>query len=180
MPTVRDIPPMLGLKLPKFSLPATSGEIISSDELNGKGILVIFMCNHCPYVLGTIDSIVQTVSKFQEISVVGISSNDPIQYPDDSFENMKVFQQKHSLPFPYLYDETQDVAKSFDAQCTPELYLFNELRELVYHGSVNDSHRDSTKVSVNYLQRALTQFCKDESVDPAFVPSIGCSIKWRY
>lgn len=182
MPTIREIvsPKLaIGAKMPAFSLPSTSGEQFSSSELNSRGNLVIFMCNHCPYVLGTIGAILETLAKFNDIAVVGISSNDPSKYPDDSFENMKIFKETHKMPFPYLFDETQEVAKLFDAQCTPELYLFNKVGELVYHGSVNDSHRDPAKVTVNYLERALSQLSKEEAVDPAFMPSLGCSIKWR-
>ncbi len=172
----------LGSALPNFKLLATDGSLIGDSDLKGRvGTLIVFTCNHCPYVKGSDDMMVEnlTLAASSGLGVALISSNDPTQYPEDSYEKM---QEKHSrlnLPCPYLWDETQDVAKLFDAQCTPECYLFDKDGILVYHGTVNDSPRDPSSVTINYLKNAVTQLASGEPLNPPYTHPFGCSIKWR-
>jgi peroxiredoxin len=142
---------------------------------------VVFTCNHCPYVKGSDAHLLKVVSSYLKdgLRVVAISSNDPAKSPEDGFEKMQEKAKSMQLPFPYLFDETQGVAKRFDAQCTPECYLFDRTGTLVYHGTVNDSPRDPTKVTKDYLGAAVAQLLEGQTVDPGFVHPVGCSIKWR-
>jgi peroxiredoxin len=172
----------IGSTLPKFSLPNIDGNNIGSDYLmKGKGSVVVFSCNHCPYVKGSDLALSEIASRFQErgIKFVAISSNDAAQYPDDSFEKMKVKAQEMKLPFPYLYDETQEVAKLFDAACTPECYVFDETQTLVFHGTINNSPRFPNEVKDHFLANALEQLLAGQKPNPSFVHPIGCSIKWK-
>ncbi len=172
----------IGSSLPKFSLTSTDGQTIGDDYLRGAPVsLVFFSCNHCPYVKGSEDFLIGVVNEFKKdgIKAVSISSNDPVQYPDDSFEKMKQKSKDMGLPYPYLFDSTQEVAKLFDAECTPECYVFNSQSKLVYHGPVNDSPRDATKVTKHYLAIAIAQTLQGMKADPAEINSIGCSIKWK-
>lgn len=172
----------LGSKLPSFELPATDGRNLGSAYLSGaKAQLVVFTCNHCPYVKGSEFMLSQIVRKFERegLKTLAISSNDAAQYPDDSFEKMKEKSQQLGNLWPYLYDESQAVAKKFDAACTPECYLFNSTGTLVFHGTINDSPRDSSKVQADYLSPAISQVLAGIPPQPAFVHPIGCSIKWK-
>ncbi|MCO6432107.1 MAG: thioredoxin family protein [Deltaproteobacteria bacterium] len=171
----------IGSKLPIFTLPAAQGGEAGSDTLTGAKLsLVAFTCNHCPYVKGSEEMLVATVREFegQGLRAIAISSNDAAQYPEDGFDAMKVKAEKMNLPYPYLYDEGQQVARLFDAECTPEVYLFNENGVLIYHGAINDSPRDPSKVTVNFIEKAIKQALSGGSPDPAFERPIGCSIKW--
>jgi peroxiredoxin len=172
----------IGSALPEFSLPATTGGSKGSDDLkNTKAALVVFTCNHCPYVKGTDEMLISIVRKFERdgLKTIAISSNDATQYPDDSFENMKKKTVELSLPYLYLYDESQSVAKMFDAQCTPECYLFDASGKLAYHGTINDSPRDPSRVTKDYLSTAIAQVLEGQKADPSFIRPIGCSIKWK-
>ncbi len=172
----------LGSKLPKFELLNVDGKKISDSYLRGGNLaLVVFSCNHCPYVKGSEEQLVSLATKFepQGLKTVVINSNDAVQYPEDSFENMKTKAASMLLPYPYLYDETQSVAKSFDAACTPEAYLFDAEMALVFHGTINDNPRDKTQAKHEFLSEAIIQALKGETLSPAFVHPIGCSIKWR-
>jgi peroxiredoxin len=172
----------LGSKLPAFELRAVDGGHVGSDYLRGaKAALVAFLCNHCPYVKGSEDMLISLVKKYQRegLKTVVISSNDASQYPEDSFEKMKEKAAALSLPCPYLYDETQEVARSFDAACTPEFYLFDQSMTLVYHGTINDSPRDPSKVTKDYLSKAVEAVVHGALPDPQFVHPLGCSIKWK-
>lgn len=172
----------LGSTLPYFSLPSVDGEQISNScFLGAPASLVVFTCNHCPYVKGSEAMLNTVVNKFlpDGLRVLAISSNDASQYPEDSFAKMKEKANQLQLPYPYLYDETQEVAKAFDAACTPELYLFDRNQRLVFHGTVNDSPRDPTKVTKEYLSEAISAVLKGGLPPQQFVHSIGCSIKWK-
>jgi len=172
----------LGSKLPGFNLPNVDGRQLGSDYLAGaKASLVVFSCNHCPYVKGSEAFLIDVVKQFAEqgLKTVAISSNDAVQYPEDSFEKMKEKSREMNLPYPYLYDESQQTAKLFDAACTPECYLFDSNQALVFHGTINDSPRDPTKVTNGYLARAIQQVLEGKQPDPSFVHPIGCSIKWK-
>ena len=173
----------LGSKLPKFSLKNVDGRYLGSDYLqNAKAALVVFGCNHCPFVKGSEESLIQMVRRYEVegLRTVMINSNDALQYPEDSYERMQDKAAAMQLPYPYLYDETQEVAKVFDAACTPECYVFNEKQELVYHGTVNDSLRERSKAAREYLRDAVEAALAGEKVREPFVRPLGCSIKWRY
>jgi thiol-disulfide isomerase/thioredoxin len=172
----------LGSAMPSFALKNIDGTTIGSEYLkDGRAYLVGFLCNHCPYVKGSEEMLIEIVKRHQPdgLKVVMISSNDAIQYPDDGFEKMQEKARSMQLPYPYLYDESQEVAKMFDAACTPELYLFDHNRVLVYHGTVNDSPRDASKVSKDYLSEAIVSVLEGHTPDPQFVHPIGCSIIWK-
>jgi peroxiredoxin len=173
----------LGTKAPKFELYNTVDDILySSEELFSKnGTVVMFICNHCPFVIHVIDEIVSISENYKEnISFVAISSNDVINYPDDSPELMKKFAVNKNFSFPYLFDETQEVAKSFDAACTPDFFLYNNESKLVYRGQMDDSRPgNGIPVTGNDLKSALDNLIKNKEISAEQKPSIGCNIKWK-
>lgn len=172
----------VGDALPQFELPATDGSSRGTAWLTqGRAALVAFTCNHCPYVKGSEEMLVKIAGQFADdgLRVVAISSNDAMQYPEDSFDKMKEKSAEMKLPYPYLYDESQDVARLFDAECTPEFYLFDGEHRLAYHGTINDSPRDPSKVTRDYLSAAVQQVLEGQRADPSFVNPLGCSIKWK-
>ena len=173
----------LGTKAPKFKLHNTVDDILySSEELFSKnGTVVMFICNHCPFVIHVIDEIVSISENYKEnISFVAISSNDVINYPDDSPELMKKFAVNKNFSFPYLFDETQEVAKSFDAACTPDFFLYNDENKLVYRGQMDDSRPgNGIPVTGNDLKSALDNLIKNKEISAEQKPSIGCNIKWK-
>lgn len=172
----------IGSSLPEFALPNVDGRMLGTAYLGeGKASLVVFSCNHCPYVKGSEDMLVEVIKRFdgQGLRTVAISSNDAVKYPEDNFDKMKEKATVMDLPYPYLYDESQDVARLFDAACTPEMYLFDGGRTLVYHGTINDSPRDRSKVTKEYLSSAITAVLAGTRPETPFVHPIGCSIKWK-
>jgi peroxiredoxin len=172
----------IGSELPHFSLPSVDGSVVTDQFFSGAAAsLVVFTCNHCPYVKGSEAMLNTIVKRFipEGLKVVAISSNDSVQYPDDGFAQMKEKAVREQLPYPYLYDESQAVAKAFDAACTPEIYLFDRSHKLVFHGTVNDSPRDPSKVSKEYLSDAISAVIAGEVPPQQFVHAIGCSIKWK-
>jgi peroxiredoxin len=177
-----DIP--LGFHAPDFTLPDTiSGKEISLSEIKSeKATVIIFMCNHCPYVLHVIEEIVALSNEYIEkgISFAGISANDVENYPDDSPEKMKKLADNLGFKFPYLYDESQDVAKAYDAACTPEFHIFDKDLNCVYRGQL-DGSRPGSEIPVNGedLRNALDNILSGKEVDPNQIPSIGCNIKWK-
>lgn len=171
----------LGSKLPKFDLPNVDGKILGSNYLSDATLaLVVFTCNHCPYVKGSEEMLIATANKFSGagLKVVSISSNDALAYPEDAPDKMREKSVAMNLPYPYLYDKTQQVARSFDAACTPECYLFNNKQELIYHGAINDNPKDPSNAKTNYLANAISQSLEGKVPEPAFVNPLGCSIKW--
>jgi hypothetical protein len=174
----------LGFNPPEFSLPdVISGDNRTYADIKGeKGTLVVFICNHCPYVKHVIEELVNIGLDYMPkgIGMVAINSNDVENYPDDSPENMVMFANKHGFPFAYLYDETQEVAKAYDAACTPDYNLFDANDKCVYRGQL-DSSRPGNTVPVNGedLRRALDQVLNGEKVPEKQIPSTGCNIKWR-
>ena len=170
-----------GDSAPDFSLKGTDDEMHSLRSYAGnKGLLVIFMCNHCPYVKAKVDAIKQIHEKFNEnIAVVGINSNDSIEYPDDSFENMKKIANENGMKFDYLVDDKQDVAKSYGAVCTPDPFLFDEDRKLIFHGRIDNAMNPDATATENIMQNNLKKFLAGEKIEKDFDPSIGCSIKWK-
>jgi len=173
----------LGTKAPAFSLPDTvSGETRSLDQIHGKeGTVVMFICNHCPFVIHVIDEIVKISNQYtNEIDFVAISSNDIINYPDDAPELMKKLAIDKSFNFPYLYDENQDVAKAYDAACTPDFFLYNNEKKLIYRGQLDDSRPGNEKsVDGRDLRNALDCLIKNVKNNFPQKPSIGCNIKWK-
>ena len=170
-----------GDSAPDFSLKGIDDQIHSLESYaKNKGLLVIFMCNHCPYVKAKVDAIKQIHEKFNEnIAVVGINSNDSIEYPDDSFENMKKIANENDIKFDYLVDDKQDVAKRYGAVCTPDPFLFDEDRKLIFHGRIDNAMNPDATATENTMQNNLKKFLAGEKIAKDFDPSIGCSIKWK-
>jgi len=170
-----------GDSAPDFSLKGIDDEIHSLESYaKNRGLLVIFMCNHCPYVKAKVDAMKQIHDKFNEsIAVVGINSNDSIEYPDDSFENMKKIANENGMKFDYLVDDKQDVAKRYGAVCTPDPFLFDEDRKLIFHGRIDNAMNPDATATENIMQNNLKKFLAGEKIEKDFDPSIGCSIKWK-
>lgn len=174
----------LGTKAPNFNLPATNfNDFFSYETVKGeKGTLVIFICNHCPFVLHAIDEIVMIANDYrvQGIGIVAISSNDVVKYPQDSPDKMADFALENKIDFPYLYDETQEVAKAYDAACTPDFYLFDTQDKLVYRGQLDDSRPgNGIPISGSDLRNAIDSIIYNRKMNPNQKPSIGCNIKWK-
>lgn len=175
----------LGTKAPDFTLPDTvSGKMVSLKDLakGKKATVVMFLCNHCPYVVHVNPEIVRLANDYipKGVAFVGISSNDVEQYPDDAPDKMKEVAERVGYPFPYLYDETQEVARAYDAACTPDFYVFDENLKLVYRGRLDDSRPGNNKpLTGKDLRRALDAVLSGQPVDPIQYPSGGCNIKWK-
>jgi len=145
-----------------------------------KGLLVIFMCNHCPYVKAKIDAIKEIHEKFKDrIALVGINSNDSMEYPDDSFENMKIIAQEKEIKFDYLVDGDQEIAKKYGAVCTPDPFLFDSERKLVFHGRIDNAMKPEDTATEKTMIDNIQKFLDGEKIEKDFDPSIGCSIKWK-
>ncbi|MSO71610.1 MAG: thioredoxin family protein [Alphaproteobacteria bacterium] len=167
-----------------FSLPGVDGKTYRLEDVSGpKGTLLMFICNHCPYVQSAIDRIARDAAALRPlgIGVAAINSNDPATYPEDSFENMQVFARRHGLVFPYLYDESQDVARVYGAVCTPDFFGFNAKHELQYRGRIDEAGRNPpTRPGLKReLYEAMRQVAATGAGPRDQVASIGCSIKWR-
>ena len=174
----------LGTQAPAFSLPdVTSGKTISlNDFADKKALLVIFICRHCPYVKHVQNELVKIANDYQDkgVGIVAISSNDPEAYPEDAPNSLKEQAQQLGFTFPYLFDEEQEVAKAYTARCTPDPFLFDKDRALVYRGQLDDSRPDSSiPVTGKDLRDAIEAVLNDQKVDQNQKPSIGCSIKWK-
>ena len=174
----------LGTKAPNFSIPNTiDNNTYSFENISGvNGTVVMFICNHCPYVIHVMEGITAFVSDYQDkgIGFVAISSNDIKNYPDDDPVLMKKTAEKYGFTFPYLYDETQQVAKEYDAACTPDFYLFDEKKALVYRGQMDDSRpKNEIPVTGKDLRAALNALLSGNNVDSFQKPSLGCNIKWK-
>ena len=171
-----------GWNAPTFNLADSDGKAYALDDVIGeKGLLVAFICNHCPYVQAIIDRLVEDVKVLQVdgIGVVAIMSNDYNQYPDDSPPNMKQFAAQHSMTFPYLVDETQEVGKAYGAVCTPDFFGFNAEGELQYRGRLDDvGMNDNMKERTPELLNAMRQIAQTGNGPKEQIPSMGCSIKW--
>ena len=178
------IPPVcdFGWTAPDFTLPATDGRVLSLSDIRGaRGTLVMFICNHCPYVLAVIDRIVRDARDLQEmgIGVAAICSNDARAYPADSFENMARLAERHAFPFPYLHDEDQSVARAYDAACTPDFFGFDAGLGLQYRGRLDASRTEAAAGARRDLYEAMKQVAETGEGPREQVPSMGCSIKWR-
>ncbi|WP_422928764.1 thioredoxin family protein [Singulisphaera sp. PoT] len=173
----------LGSKAPGFQLPDTEGKSVGLDDFKGSpALLVAFICNHCPYVKHVRQELAQLSKDYQAkgVAIVGISANDVAGYPDDSPELMAKEKADAGYVFPYLYDETQDVAKAYQAACTPDFYVFDADRRLVYRGQLDDSRPgNGTPVTGRDLRAALDAVLAGQAVSESQKPSIGCNIKWK-
>ncbi len=174
----------LGTRAPSFSLPdAVSGKTLSLHDLKSdKATVIMFICNHCPYVKHVNEGLVKLAGKYisKGVSFIAISSNDAERYPEDGPEKMKEYALNLAYPFPYLYDESQEVARAYDAACTPEFYLFDGGLQLVYHGQMDDSRPgNGIPVTGEDLSHAIDLVLLGKQVPSKQKPGIGCSIKWR-
>jgi len=172
----------IGGQAPDFHLKATDGKQYSLNNFSDTRILVVFFtCNHCPYVLGSDELTRKTVEQFKPhgVSFVAINSNSPNTYEEDSYENMILRMNENHFPWIYLHDETQEVALAYGALKTPHFFVFNEERRLVYTGRAVDQPRDVSKITVNDLERALSELIDGKSVSVPVTNPIGCTIKWE-
>jgi len=172
----------LGSEAPDFSLRATDGNTYSLKDFADVKVLVIFFtCNHCPYVIGSDEVTRRSAEKFgpQGVKFVGINSNSPNTYEEDSFENMVKRMAEYEFPWLYLYDGTQDVARAYGALKTPHFYVFNEERKLVYTGRGVDNPRDTSKMTVNDLENAFEEILAGKEITTPITNPIGCNVKWE-
>jgi peroxiredoxin len=174
----------LGTLAPAFSLPdVTTGEIVSLDTFKDKkAVLVMFICNHCPYVVHVRDELAKLGKDYKDkdIGIVAISANDAKKYPADAPEKLKEMAKKVGFTFPFLYDESQEIAKKYSATCTPDFFLFDKDRKLVYRGQLDDSRPGSdVKVTGKDLRAAIEAVLADKPVPKDQKPSVGCNIKWK-
>ncbi len=174
----------LGTTAPEFDLPDTAtGDMVSVDDFaDAKGLLVMFICNHCPYVQHIRHGLVELGNDYADgdLGIVAISSNDPAAYPTDGPEEMAREAQEFGYRFPYLYDESQEVAKAYTAMCTPDFFLFGRDRTLVYRGRFDEARPNTSgKVTGADLRLAIDAVLNDEPVSEEQFPSMGCSIKWK-
>ncbi|MFH1720013.1 MAG: thioredoxin family protein [Patescibacteria group bacterium] len=171
----------MGTPAPDFLLTGTDGQKYSLGSFAGKKLLVIvFMCNHCPYVQAVLDRLIaiQTDYSFKRVRVIGINPNDAVSYPDDNFANMVELVNEKGINFVYLRDESQDAAKAYGAQCTPDIFVYDGERKLVYHGRIDDNWREPENVTRNELRDALDALLEGGKPAENQNPSMGCSIKW--
>ena len=171
-----------GWKAPDFRLPGVDGKTWSlADTLGPNGTLVMFLCNHCPYVKAIRPRLVNDLRELKALGVhaVAIMSNDPADYPEDSFDNMRQVAREFDFPLPYLLDETQQVAKDYGAVCTPDFFGFNNKLELQYRGRFDESRKETAESSTRDLFHAMKQIAETGLGPREQISSIGCSIKWR-
>ena len=172
----------IGERAPYFSLKGTDSKIYSLADFQGANALVVlFTCNHCPYAQAYESRIVELAQQGRErgVKFVGICSNDPVGYPQDDFASMVDKSKQLGYPFPYLCDETQITARAYDAQCTPEAYLFDSQFKLQYHGRIDDNYQNPALVEQHELADAINSVLAGKSPNPQLTPAIGCSIKWK-
>ncbi len=170
-----------GWKAREFKLPGVDGKDYTLANSRGKnGLLVMFICNHCPYVKSIRERIVRDTKELQAhgINSIAIMSNDPVEYPEDSFENMQKISQQYAFPFPYVWDKTQQIAKDYGAVCTPDFFGFNALMELQYRGRLDASRKELVADATRDLFNAMVQVAKTGKGPANQIASMGCSIKW--
>lgn len=170
-----------GSQAPNFSLKGVDNKNYSLMDINSRTLLIVFICNHCPYVKAKINDLVSLQSKFErsDLQIIAVNSNDP-DYEGEGFDNMVKFAQEYSLNFPYLIDETQIVARNYGAVCTPDPFLFDESKKLTFHGKINDALELPSRATVNTMENNIQKILdgKRSTIEKEFDPSIGCSIKW--
>jgi len=177
-------PARLGAKAPDFRLPATNGKTYALADVAGKnGTVVVFICNHCPYVKAVIGRFVEDAKLLlaEGIGFAAISSNDAAAYPDDSFPNMQRFTERHGLPFPYLYDESQAVARAYDAVCTPDFFGINAAGLVEYRGRLDQGRKEVPPPGAKReLVEAMRLIAATGKGPKDQIPSVGCSMKWKH
>ncbi len=179
----------LGTDAPPFTLPVANPDVDEkggdtrslSDYADAEAVVVIFMCNHCPYVVTMEDRLLETARAYQEkgVQFIGISANDADAYPEDSFEAMAERAKAKAYPFPYLYDESQAIAHAYDAACTPDLYVYDAAHKLRYRGRFDDGRPGMDQPTTHDLQDALDELLNTGTVTTEQYPSMGCNIKWK-
>lgn len=170
----------LGASLIDAELPDLSGQTVRLSAFSEPFLAVMFICNHCPYVKGSIQEIVALAEKYRgKVAFVGINANDYQRYPEDSPEAMRTFAQTHNFNFPYLLDETQATAKAYKALRTPEVFVFDQNRQLRYHGRVNDAPKDPSSVQEHTLDLVLSALTAGQEPPLTEANAIGCTIKWK-
>ena len=172
----------LGTAAPAFSLPTPDGEMVSNTDFAGKPLLVMFICNHCPFVQHIAAELADLGRTYGDrgVGVVAIQTNDVANYPDDGPEKMKAESADRGYVFPYVYDETQDVSKAYGAACTPDFFLFDADRKLVYRGQFDASRpRNDIAVSGEDLNAAVAALVEDIPISVEQIPSLGCNVKWK-
>jgi peroxiredoxin len=179
----------LGRQAPSFSLPAANPDVDErgddtrslADYDDAEVLVVVFTCNHCPYAKHVEDELIDVAREYRErgVQFVAICSNDPENYPDDDFESMAERAQAKDYPFPYLQDESQEVAKAYEAACTPDFYVFDDDRRLTYRGRFDETRPDDGEPHGGDLRQALDELLDDGTVTMEQKPSMGCNIKWK-
>jgi peroxiredoxin len=172
----------VGTPAPPFSLPGVDGRTYSLESFAGAELLVVvFTCNHCPYAKAVEDRLVELQRDYEArgVRLVAVNPNDERAYPEDSFEQMKARAAEKSFNFPYLRDETQSVARAYDAACTPDIFVFDRQRTLLYNGRLDDNWKEPSQVERRDLRRVLDAALSGRATDFEPVPSMGCSIKWK-
>lgn len=171
-----------GRPAPDFSLPGVDGRIWTLQDARGpRGLLVMFICNHCPYVKAVRDRIIRDCRELKGYGIhcIAINSNDPADYPEDSFENMKKVAEALAFPFPYVFDETQEVARAYGAVCTPDFFGYNADLKLQYRGRLDESRKEPVPGAKRELFEAMKMIAETGQGPREQYPSMGCSIKWR-
>jgi peroxiredoxin len=170
----------LGSDAPYLELPYTNGENITIDSFEADALIVIFTCNHCPYAKAVEDRLISLGNKYgSKANFVLISSNEVQNYPDDSHEKMAERHAVKNYPFPYLFDETQEVAKAYSAVCTPDIFLYNKDRKLEYRGRLDDNWQQPQNVTREELRIAINAVLNGNKIEFDQIPSMGCNIKWK-
>ena len=172
----------VGTEAPPFSLPGVDGETRSLDSFSDAQLLVVvFTCNHCPYAIASEDRLIELQRDYADrgVQIVAINPNDAVNYPDDSFDKMKERAAAKGFNFPYLRDESQDVARAYDAACTPDIFVFDRDRKLLYNGRIDDNWQQPARITRNDLREVLDAALEGKTVDFQHVASMGCSIKWK-
>ncbi len=170
----------LGSKAPYFNLPNTNGKHVSIEHFKAEVLVVIFTCNHCPYAKAVEDRLIKLGNNYSgKADFVLINSNDVENYPADSPERMAELSRNKNYPFPYLFDETQEVAREYNAVCTPDIFLYNAERKLEYRGRLDDNWQNPNQVTREELKMAMDLVLSGKSVEFNQIPSMGCNIKWK-
>jgi peroxiredoxin len=182
MPVMHSNGMPIGTSAPAFSLPGVDGETRSLDSFSDAELLVVvFTCNHCPYAIACEDRLIAIQDDYRDqgVQLVAINPNDDEKYPDDSFDKMTERAAAKGFNFPYLRDESQEVARAYDAACTPDVFVFDRERKLLYNGRVDDNWKEPAQVTRRELRAVLDAALQGKTVDFEHVPSMGCSIKWK-
>jgi len=171
----------LGEKAPDFKLPATDGEKYKLSNFKENVLVIFFTCNHCPYVIGSDNQTRKTAEKYipEGVKFIGINSNSKNTYPEDSFPNMVKRMEKYNFPWLYLYDESQEVARSYGALRTPHFFVLDKSRKLIYTGRAVDNPMDISRMTVNDLENALDEYLAGKDISTPLTNPIGCNIKWE-